>query len=618
MSFTDDFNRADGALGNGWVINTGAASIVSSNAYSEGYTLAVNTNTNGTTYQEATVTSINNTTGASISCPVVKAMSGGNHWFNGNIYLFQGSWYYVIEYNDNGTGEVASASTGSAPTGTVVTRLVYDNGHLSFYVNGTLMVEGDSARNQAYTLSGIRFPYYGPDTVSLFEAEDSEPQPYLTIEPEQVWFANPIIFLQATLHNATWEANAHLGNGLVADKGFISATHDETSTIAAFEWAALGNQGTVTVTDPVTGATGTFLSTLYPPQDSGQSYPLTENGANVLNNANVSCEDAAVLTTCDEVETGSGVTILKALDAILEQLGGFYNQVGPDIGAVSLPSLIYELAKKVGVAGYWTTEEVLTLLGGTPAIYSNADIITAIGNLSPGDNQDVLDALAAYFGENPPTIAQIGTMVSNLATIAGYDLGDVLDAIAAIPTTDLSGVMDKLDAIQPSNTDTLTSIQAAIVPSSAIQAIVDAGALAVAGEAGATIAAVLDAISALSDLVEAQTPVGPPVWPGLAGVTLGDAAQLVDQTYLVEDMQGVIVSITTPPTRTGLRQIGGALYDYGVGELAFETDNGDLEPWQYLGFRSAIFTPKTMARAAGVRFRVLAGAAGTVTPWTSS
>lgn len=173
MSFTDDFNRADGALGNGWAINSGAASIVSSNAYSEGYTLAVNTNTNGTTYQEATVTSINNTTGASISCPVVKAMSGGNHWFNGNIYQVAGTWYYVIEYNDNGTGDVASASTGSAPTGTVVTRLVYDAGHLSFYVNGTLMVEGDSERNSQYTLAGIRFPYYGPDTVSLFENEDS-------------------------------------------------------------------------------------------------------------------------------------------------------------------------------------------------------------------------------------------------------------------------------------------------------------------------------------------------------------------------------------------------------------------------------------------------------------
>lgn len=109
-----------------------------------------------------------------------------------------------------------------------------------------------------------------------------------------------------------------------------------------------------------------------------------------------------------------------------------------------------------------------------------------------------------------------------------------------------------------------------------------------------------------------------PVWPGASSVTYGTPAALVDQAHVVEPMDGVIVSVTTPPTRTGLRQIGGALYDYGVGELAFETDGGDIEPWQYLGFRAAIFTPKTMKRAAGVRFRVLAGAEGTVTPWTKS
>lgn len=110
----------------------------------------------------------------------------------------------------------------------------------------------------------------------------------------------------------------------------------------------------------------------------------------------------------------------------------------------------------------------------------------------------------------------------------------------------------------------------------------------------------------------------PPVWPGASGVTLGTTVALTSQLYLVDDMDGVIVAITTPPTRTGLYNVGGAPLDYGQGRIAFETDSGDLEPWQYLGFRSAIYTPKSMAHASAVRFQTLAGAAGTVTPWTVS
>lgn len=109
-----------------------------------------------------------------------------------------------------------------------------------------------------------------------------------------------------------------------------------------------------------------------------------------------------------------------------------------------------------------------------------------------------------------------------------------------------------------------------------------------------------------------------PLWPGIADVTLGTPVALTGQLNLQEACDGVIVTITTPPTKTGLRQLGGAYYDYGVGELAFESDNGDLEPWQYMGFRNAIFTPRSMLHAAGVRFRILAGAEGTVTPWVRS
>jgi hypothetical protein len=81
-------------------------------------------------------------------------------------------------------------------------------------------------------------------------------------------------------------------------------------------------------------------------------------------------------------------------------------------------------------------------------------------------------------------------------------------------------------------------------------------------------------------------------------------------------MHGAVPTVTTPPT-SGLL-VGGHLYDYSVGEIAFQNDSGFIEPWQYLGFRTAIFTPKSMESADAALFRVLAGAEGTVRTFTRS
>jgi len=120
------------------------------------------------------------------------------------------------------------------------------------------------------------------------------------------------------------------------------------------------------------------------------------------------------------------------------------------------------------------------------------------------------------------------------------------------------------------------------------------------------------------DLGTLTVPSGAPVWPGVDNVTLGETVTLTPNLHIVAPMDGVLVTITTPPSRSGMYEVGGAILDYGQGRVTFETDNGELEPWQYTGFRSAIYTPKTMAHAAGVRFQVLAGASGTVTPWSVS
>lgn len=109
---------------------------------------------------------------------------------------------------------------------------------------------------------------------------------------------------------------------------------------------------------------------------------------------------------------------------------------------------------------------------------------------------------------------------------------------------------------------------------------------------------------------------GPPVWPGIANVALGSPTAISSQFTIDGPMDGVIVLITDVTiskielaydTATAIRNIGG---------LSFVNDNGDQEAFQLLSFTDQSYTPFTMRRAAGVRFRADPSVVGTVTPWT--
>lgn len=115
--------------------------------------------------------------------------------------------------------------------------------------------------------------------------------------------------------------------------------------------------------------------------------------------------------------------------------------------------------------------------------------------------------------------------------------------------------------------------------------------------------------------VEVDIPPTAPVWPGGDLVTLGTPVPFTENVDVTAEMDGCIVTITTPPTRTGHYMLGSEDLWYGVGRISFENDDGEIEPWQYLAFNAGIFTPRSMAHASAVHLQVLGGAEGTVTPW---
>lgn len=110
---------------------------------------------------------------------------------------------------------------------------------------------------------------------------------------------------------------------------------------------------------------------------------------------------------------------------------------------------------------------------------------------------------------------------------------------------------------------------------------------------------------------------GAPVWPGLAGVTLGAPVAITPPSQTVAGpLAGVILDLTTIPQPLPYYDLNAAQGWAKLGQLTFVDDNGDAEPQQLLSFVHALFMPKGMSVATSCGLRTLSGLVGTVTPFT--
>lgn len=108
----------------------------------------------------------------------------------------------------------------------------------------------------------------------------------------------------------------------------------------------------------------------------------------------------------------------------------------------------------------------------------------------------------------------------------------------------------------------------------------------------------------------------PPVWPGLANVTLGTPVPIATSVTVPGPLHGILLAITLSPSWLREYQFGGTILRQNVGGVTFESDGGDFEAPQVLGFESGLYCPKTMSVADSARAWFRAGTTGTVIPWT--
>jgi hypothetical protein len=107
-----------------------------------------------------------------------------------------------------------------------------------------------------------------------------------------------------------------------------------------------------------------------------------------------------------------------------------------------------------------------------------------------------------------------------------------------------------------------------------------------------------------------------PGWPGLADVLIGTPVALDVGFTVAGPMNGVLIDITGVPTKQGFFEFDTVRSWRNVGAIAFQTDNGDEELPQTLGFVNAVYCPRTFVQASAVVGRCSAGVTGTCTPWT--
>jgi hypothetical protein len=240
-------------------------------------------------------------------------------------------------------------------------------------------------------------------------------------------------------------------------------------------------------------------------------------------------------------------------------------------------------------------------------------IKAAVDALEAGDNQEVLDAIAAARGSGNPSLATLLTAINLRPTNPVTSLQPAIDAANNANNSVVaarSAIIDAINGIQTNGGANLWDVLNTVAGN-----LVDAPSklVAITGLINALTPLVQDILDLLRDPPASTT--NPPIWPGIANVTMGDPVPLAVGVTIDGTMDGVIVDLTHVPSAVGSYNFDGNRSYVHVGTLAFKNDIGAYEVAQPYSFGKHLLLPKSMVKAAGCVLRCREGVLGTVTPW---
>lgn len=648
--FTDTFDRANGALGGNWVASSANVGIAGNwaSCSSVTYWWAYNTTLAGSSTRVRATTTVNARYGAaSYHGPAVKINTGSNTGYYAVVSWAAGVYSLRIGKGAlTASAAFAAVNLPYAPPGVFNISIEWNNGHLTATIPGLATVEADDADYAAYNGLGMR-GLYTTDIIASIVLEDGA-EPALAVTPSPIGNYGAAVALAFAGTETTWDTTEPVftvGDGTLTN---IAITSDTAATGTYDPGTFLG---TTTFTDPSTGATDDVLVTsdprVVPPADSCRFTPeavaMLNNtaGDSLLEvlmkpNTEVSTSawaDLSFETIFGKVALNTGATLTPddlptdPLLPVLWQLinGSHEPEAGPWLRTHGVPLVeeiadIKEALAALITANDYTLGSVITTLAGE-GVKTHLDILDAIALIDPGGETDlspVLDAIAALRGDEIATVAMLVEILGQIRTVNTWHLGDVKGWIDAVQGTNSPTIHDVRDDIAALNDAPPTDLSGVLADIAANKTVTDAvldALLAYLVPEAATVQTILDAIDGIQ---AGEGGAVPPIWQGTANETLGEPVALVDQLVVDGPMDGVLIDVTTPPQRLGQYHVGGEILDYGVGRITFGQEDGYLEMWQYLSFRKAIYTPRTMTQATTAHLQVLGGAGGTVTTFIRS
>lgn len=110
--------------------------------------------------------------------------------------------------------------------------------------------------------------------------------------------------------------------------------------------------------------------------------------------------------------------------------------------------------------------------------------------------------------------------------------------------------------------------------------------------------------------------IGPPIWPGLAGVVLGTPVGISEPTIIAGPMDGILITLDTANPGAGQWAVGAFTSWRYAGYVVFLSAEGHADTTQFLGPADNVFCPKGMTHADSCVVYLNKIATATVTPWT--
>lgn len=652
MSWTDDFERADGGLGANWStvsgnpeISGGRAVAPSSNAIA--YTSAVSHSgrhdaslnghyINADSWQVGIYFKLDPATG--------NAYLAAGQEYSGNVYI---QLYKVTAWTQVALGQT---NCGSNPASDFTMTATYDAGEISVSLVGlgTFTYSDSSYDSGTHVGMFIRANNGSVDAISA----DLGPAASMQVTPDPLWVGGGAVDVVATGTGTTWTTGVPGSSTLSVDHGTISDQRTVSATEIRATYTPDEYVGTLTFTESEGGLQDQVTATLVPPEGGlcGQC-KLTDPGADLVNRTGDADATGLILTTELPIgPTGDEQPINNIFDFVYRYLKLTHGSSDPTDNSSDVLYKLWQIAN-----GLSEPDPGTNILGQATGAYNNTvgliailntltasqtidlqDVLDAIASLSPvtlaqlrlalgltdyPQYTSVIHAIEALYGPQRPTLTDIAQLIQELSTIAGYNLSDVkawIEALSSGISVDLTPVLDRLDDIQPNPAYDLTSVTSLLVNLTGTANSISNSLTALRTPNSYTLQTVLDAIAQLRHDIQLDltTLRLPPIWPGLAHVTLGPVADLATTTLIEGPMHGVVVQITATEPGTSYFRYDGVTAWRHVGGLAFYGDGGQSETHQALGFGEAIYVPKTLAVAQGVRFYKSHLPRGTVRPWT--